>query len=330
MMGERGRWSLVSLGALLAALVGGCGGGPAQAEDPSGSSAEMEFSDLESGKASLEEGKFAEARASFEKALAKSPGSAEATFYLGVSKEKLGDKAGAEQAYKDALQKDPNLADAAANLTALYLEDPPRPDEAIKILKPALAKAPKDTALMTNLAYAYTLKNDVENASKQFEAIIAAGAAGADVRLAYGQVLLDAKQTEKAVEQFKKGVEAADKDVKTIVTLGLLLRQAEAFGDCVKALDKAIALKGDQPETFVRRGICRHDLKDEPGARADFEAAIKLNPDLAPAHYYLGVSWLSEKNYPAARAELTKASTLAGESDLGKRAREKLNEVPKK
>jgi Flp pilus assembly protein TadD len=230
----------------------------------------------------------------------------------------------------DALKLDPKLAEAAGNLTALYLEEPARPDEAIKILKDMLAKVPKDTALMTNLAYAYALKKDVANASKQYDAIIAGGGAGVDVRLAYGQLLLDAKQKEKAAEQFKKGVEAADKDAPMLITLGLLLGQAGAFGDCVKAFDKAIAQKSDHPESFVRRGICRHELKDEAGARADYEAAIKLKPDFAAAHYYLGVSWMMDKNYPTAKIELTKASTLAGENELGKRARQKLDELPKK
>jgi Flp pilus assembly protein TadD len=326
MMVERVR--VVALGVLSAALLVGCGGGEPQVEDPSRLDADPPLSDdgagaqkgaagtdLQRGKAYLEEGKFAEAKDQLEKALAK---------------EKLGDKAGAEQSYMDALKLDPKLAEAAGNLTALYLEEPARPDEAIKILKDMLAKVPKDTALMTNLAYAYALKKDVANASKQYDAIIAGGGAGVDVRLAYGQLLLDAKQKEKAAEQFKKGVEAADKDAPMLITLGLLLGQAGAFGDCVKAFDKAIAQKSDHPEPFVRRGICRHELKDEAGARSDYEAAIKLKPDFAAAHYYLGVSWMMDKNYATAKIELTKASTLAGETELGKRARQKLDELPKK
>jgi Flp pilus assembly protein TadD len=343
MIGERGRLRLVAAGALSAALIFGCGGGDSQAEDPSsvrldadpplsddGAQRGAAGTDLQRGKAYLEEGKLPEAKDHLEKARAKDPKSVEAAFYLGLAKEKLGDKAGAEQSYKDALKLDPKLAEAAGNLTALYLEDPARADEAIKILKETLAKVPKDTALMTNLAYAYGLKKDVENASKQYEAIIAGGGAGVEVRLAYGQLLLDAKQKERAAEQFKKGAEVADKDAPMLITLGLLLGQAGAFGDCVRAFDKAIALKADHPESYVRRGICRHELKDEAGARADYEAAIKIKPDFAAAHYYLGVSWMMDKNYPTAKAELTKASTLAGESELGKRARQKLDELPKK
>lgn len=350
-MGERDRLVFVALGVLSAALLVGCGGGEPQVEDPA--SNERNFSedepsppptghtgpkaqqgatdtDLQRGKTFLEEGKFAEAKDHLEKARAKDPKSVEAAFYLALAKEKLGDKAGAEQSYLDALKLEPKLAEAAGNLTALYLEEPARPDEAIKILKDMLAKVPKDTALMTNLAYAYALKKDVANASKQYEAILAGGGGGVDVRLAYGQLLLDANQKEKAAEQLKKGVEAAGKDAPMLITLGLLLGQAGAFGDCVKAFDKAIAQKSDHPEPYVRRGICRHELKDEPGARSDYEAAIKLKPDFAAAHYYLGVSWMMDKNYPNAKTELTKASTLAGESELGKRARQKLSELPKK
>jgi Tfp pilus assembly protein PilF len=178
---------------------------PPLSDDGAGAQKGAAGTDLQRGRTYLEEGKFAEAKDHLEKARAKDPRSAEAAFYLALAQEKLGDKAGAEQSYMDALKLDPKLAEAAGNLTALYLEEPARPDEAIKILKDMLAKVPKDTALMTNLAYAYALKKDVANASKQYDAIIAGGGAGVDVRLAYGQLLLDAKQKEKAAEQFKKG-----------------------------------------------------------------------------------------------------------------------------
>jgi tetratricopeptide (TPR) repeat protein len=333
---------VASVALAIAALGAGCGGSSEQGKEPvltadppldeeSGASKGGAVTEIERGVAYLEQKKFAEAKAHFEKALALDPKNPDAMFNLAAAKEGLGDRAGAEASYKGAIKADPKLTAAFENLGALYLSDePPRADDAIKVLADGLATAPDNVRLMTNLAYAYSLKNDVEAASKRYDAVIAKGGDSPEVRLAYAELLLGAKQHEKAAEHLKKALAGAGDDAPTLVTVGRLLGFARAYGDCVKALNKAIAIKSDDPEWFVRRGTCRHELKDEPGARADYEAAIKVNPKFAPAHFYLGLSLLGDQNIAGARASLTKAAELGQGTNIEKLARKKLDEMPKK
>jgi Flp pilus assembly protein TadD len=284
--------------------------------------------EIQRGVAFIKLEKYDEAKAHLELAMKSHP-SAEAAFYLGVAREKTNDRAGAEASYKQALKLDGRFAEAAANLAALYLDDPPRPDDAIAVLKEASERVPGDARLLQNLAYAYGLKGDVDSASKQYEAALAKGE-DPQIRFAYGAMLVEAKQPERAAVELRKALEGAKDDAPLLVTLGRMLGAAKAYGDCVKAFDRALKLKATDPEWFVRRGTCRHELKDEAGAQDDFGQAIKVDPKFAAAHYYLGLSLLSEKKRLNATIELEKAEKLGAGTPIGKSAKEKLSELQKK
>jgi tetratricopeptide (TPR) repeat protein len=284
--------------------------------------------ELDRGIAYVKNEKFEEAKEHFKKALAIKP-TPTAWTYLGVTAERTGDRPGAEDDYKNALKVDPGFIEAAQNLSALYLDDPARPDDAIAVLKPALGKSPDSPRLLQNLGFAYGLKGDLDAAGKAYEAAVAKGE-DAQVRFAYGSLLFEKKQPEKAAEQLKKALAAAKDDAPLLVSIGRLLGGTKAFGDCVKAFDLAIKLKGTEAEWFVRRGTCKHELKDEDGAGHDFEAAVKIDPKFAAAHYYLGLSYLAQKSRLKATTELEKAAQLGGDGPIGKSARAKFDELTKK
>lgn len=336
-MWRRGSGSVIGLALALAAC-----GAPQQQESPDdvsmleadppagaaqGAATGAAATELQRGVAYIKNEKFEDAKAHLEKALEAAPDSAEAAFYLGVAREGTGDRKGAEEAYKRALKSDPKLGDAAQNLAALYLDEPARPDEAIALLSVAVQKVPDPGRLHQNLAYAYSLKHDVANARKHYEAAIAKGGDRADVHFAYGAMLFEAKQLDKAAVELKKALAGAGDDPAMLATIGRMLGPAKAYGDCVKAFDRAIKLKPDLPELYVRRGTCRHELKDETGARSDYEAAIKADAKYAPAHYYLGLSYLADKKRQRAASALEQAAKLGGDSEIGKRARAKLKEI---
>lgn len=332
----RGWARRVALVGLCAAMIEGCG--PPQqtktpeldADPPPGvtASAGTATSELQRGIAHVKKERYADARPHLEKARELDPKNPEVLFYLGLVKAETGDVPGAEAAYRDALKIDPKFIEASENLGALLLGEPPRPDEAITVLNDALKIAPDNVRLMQNLAFAYGLKGDVEGASKQFEAALTKGD-DAKLRFAYGSFLFDAKKFDKAAEQLKKVLEkTADDDVATLATLGLLLGQSKAFGDCVKAYDRALKAKGEpksEPERFVRRGRCKHELGDKPGAKADYEAAVKADGEFAPAHYYLGLSLLDEKKRQSAIAAFEKAAKVGAGTPIGKLAKEKVD-----
>jgi Flp pilus assembly protein TadD len=266
--------------------------------------------------------KYADARPEIEKALAVAP-SAEGYFYLGVVKEKTGDRAGAEVAYREAIKLDPTSPEAALNLAALYLDEPPRPDDAVGVLKAALVKSPGNPDLEANLGYALGLLHDADGATRAFEAAIAKKS-DPETELLFGTMLVENKRGDRAGEHLKKGAAAVKGDPASLATYGRMLGGAHLFAECVATFDKAIAQKKDAAEFYVRRGTCRHELSDEPGAAQDFQKATAIQPDFAAAHYYLGLSLIAQKkNLPGAR-ELEKAAKLGAGTPIGAFAAEKL------
>jgi len=341
MMRRRG-WTIGArvAGITCAALWLAACGGPQQApaEDPlvadppagsdEGASKGAAGTELNRGVAYIKNERYEEAKAHLQKALELKPGSAEAAYYLGLASEKTGDRAGAEASYKRALKSDPALAEAAVNLGAIYLEDPPRPDDAIAVLKPALAKAADPVSLHQNLAYAYGLKKDYASAGKHYEAALAKGER-TELRFAYGAMLLEAKDPDGASVQLKQALASAPDDPALLASIGRMLGPVKAYAECVKAFDRAIKLKPEVAELYVRRGTCRHELKDEQGARTDYEAAIKADPKFAPAHYYLGMSFLVRQKPQSARAAFQQAAKHGQGTEIGARASEKLKALGK-
>lgn len=273
--------------------------------------------------------KWAEAKEQLSIVLSERPGDAEANYYLGVTSEALGDRTGAAEAYKKALASDSTLTEAATNLAALYLdeaENPPKPDEAISVLQSALGKKPGDVGLLRNLGYAYGLKGDVANASQAYDAALSKGE-DAQIRFAYGTLLVENKQPDKGAVQLKKALGGVGDDAPMLASIGMLLGYSKAYADCVGAYDRALKQKPAQAEWLTRRGTCRHGLNDEQGAMSDFEAATKADPKYAAAHYYLGEALLAEKKRSRAYDEFTLAAQLGDNTPIAKAAAERLTKL---
>jgi Flp pilus assembly protein TadD len=278
--------------------------------------------------AAIKAGDFRSAKGALDKALEKNPKNGAALYYLGVTLEKQGDKAGAEQKYKQAIEVAPDISQAVASLAAIYY-DRQQYDEAVAVLHKGLAKRPDDPDLHANMGFALMGKGDKMGAVAEFERAVKAGG-GADVRLAYGQLLLETGNKDKAASEFRGALGVAGGDRALLATIGDGLGRAGSYAECVAAFDKAIAA-GDKAELHVNRGLCRHSLKDEPGAKSDFEAAIKIDPAFAPAHYYLGVSLIASGNNAAAAKEFDAAAAAAARNpDLAKKARDQAQAARKK
>jgi Flp pilus assembly protein TadD len=318
-----------------AVAVAACGGSEPPPRDPDlvadppmggaeGPAEGAAVTDFQRAEAYIKNERWADAKTYLERSLAVQPKNAQAQYYMGLVREKEGDTAGAEKSYKAALELDPALAEAAQNLAAIYLStNPPRVDDAIPPLRQALAKAPDDVGLLQNLGYALGLKGDVEGASKAYEAALKKRDS-VELHFAYASMLSDAKQYDKAATHLKKVLEATKDDAALLATVGRMLAFGKAFGDCVAAFDRALKLKSDDPEWFVRRGTCRHELGDESGAMSDYQAALKVKPDYAAAHYYAGLSLFASRKPQSAQAAMEKAVQYGGDTSVGKAAKEKL------
>ena len=260
---------------------------------------------------------FAKAKALLSRASSADPKDAQAAFYLGVAAEGLADGPTAAAAYKDALDLDPKLTEAAVNLSALLL-DAKDAAGALRAAEIGLKNAPKQPDLLLNRALSLEATGKPAEALKAYGRAVAAAPDNHDLRIAYAELLAANKDDQAALEQLR--AVSATEDPKVLEKLSQKFGRLHAFADCIAVLDKAIK-STDQANLHVRRAVCRHDQKDDAGALADYEAALKLDDKFAPAHYYLG-KHLCKTDKAKAAAHFKRAAELASGDDIGKRAAE--------
>ncbi len=269
---------------------------------------------------------FSTAKQILTEATQSSPRDPQAAFYLGVALEGLQDFEGAEKQYRGALDLDPKLTESSVNLSALLL-DKQLFDESLAVVENGLKHAPKHPALLMNRALSLEGQQRMPEAAKAYAEAVEAAPENHTLRYAYAEVLLANKKKAEAVEQLKKV--STQENAQLATAVANLFGRLEAFPECIRVLDALIQAE-PSADVYLRRGLCRHGMKDESGAKADFEAALKANADYAPGHYYLARFYKDQKDKKKALEHAEAASKLGSGTPLGKHADELIAELKKK
>lgn len=263
---------------------------------------------------------FAAAKATFQKVVQKEPQNGEAQFYFGVALENTKDKKGALAAYEAALKAKRDFDDAAANASALYIDEG-RFDDAIVVLEAIDPQKRKNGSLALNLAVAYASKDDRPKAKNAFDLARRLAPREAMVLLTYGQWLGKWKESSAALV-LKSAADAAPEDVGVLASVGFELKNVGAFAECIQVLDKAMSIK-DAAELRTYRAMCKLGTKDKKGAHDDLLAATKSEPKYAPAHFYLGGRYAEANDFKKSAECYDTYLKLEPEGPLAKVAKER-------
>lgn len=79
---------------------------------------------------------------------------------------------------------------------------------------------------------------------------------------------------------------------------------------CTLALNQDLLDAEDKAGTLVNRGVMKLRRGEWDSAKADFNAALALEPNLGEAFVNRGAMWLGEKNYPQSLEDLNRALAL--------------------
>jgi tetratricopeptide (TPR) repeat protein len=265
----------------------------------------------------IEAKQFDRAKQLLDAAIEKNANDAQAHYYMGVTVSASGgDVARAAKSFEKALELDPKLVDAYVNLSALKLESKDAAG-ALAVADKGLSLVNKQPDLALNRALA------LEALGKKSEAIAAYGEAVAarpddcTLRVSYAQLLAQASKKTEALGQVSAIREC--KDTRLLAVAANVARQLGASADCVATLDSALGLN-PHAALYVRRGMCREDLKDTAGATADYQKAIERDAKFPPAHYYYGLT-LKASDKAKACKEISLAAELGGTEGVGPEAK---------
>jgi tetratricopeptide (TPR) repeat protein len=254
-----------------------------------------------------------------------------AWYNLGVASERLGKLEDAENAYRQAIHRDPKLAAAHENLAALVLKqgdarqavsilqelvdsDPSAAsarvalsrhqlargdaDEAVKLAQEALARDPKRLGAYCVLAEAARRAKDPQ----RVRLIVAQGikikddAEAACLHLSLARVLLSEKMTAEALAEFSRVVE---KDPKIGVEARFRIAEISmGYKDFKRAIDNYKAVTEIDPgnvSAYVNLGVAYKGSAQFELAETAYLKAVEVAKDeaaAAPAHFNLGLLYL--------------------------------------
>jgi tetratricopeptide (TPR) repeat protein len=168
-------------------------------------------------------------------------------------------------------------------VAAVGMLDAGQVDEGIAALKLLMAETGGCAVCEVKIGDALWKKNDEAGAEAAYKRAIAADAKMADAYAQLANLYNQQKKFDQASEMSKKANELAG----------------------------AGAAGGGNASVVFNQGIIFWNQSKIPEAKAQFEQAIKIDPNLAEAHYWLGMALVNEGDLPGSKASFEKYLSLA-------------------
>ena len=150
--------------------------------------------------------RLAEAEQTWREAAARFPKVNGLIFDLAACREKLGDLAGAEQAVRDILDRDPSNPVALNFLGYLYADHNRNLDQALALIQRALDAEPDNGAYLDSLGWAYYRLGRLGEARRALERAVIITGGDPVVREHLGDVYKDLRLNDLAREQYRKSL----------------------------------------------------------------------------------------------------------------------------
>ncbi len=173
-------------------------------------------------------------------------------------------------------------------------------DEAIAKFNEVLATAPKCVECYTNIAAVHLRKKDYEQAEAVYKKVIEINPNSADAYNGLATLY-------NAQKKFDLAAEAS--------------AQAQKLG--------AAAPGGMSASSVFNQGVIAWNASKVPEAKKAFEEAIKIDPKLADAHYWLGMANLNEGKMPEAATAFDEYLKLAPTGQYAEQAKGILGTIKK-
>lgn len=287
----------------------------------------------------------------YQAALEADPKLAEAEYDLGVLAERQGRTDEAIKHYQAALQKKPSLKQASINL-AVIAENQGDLPKAIALYQGVLSTHPQDAmsrshladifrrqgdhdkamdlarqALMRDpkalLAYKVMMLSYLERKQLAMAKLVALRATKIDdsdpeLYQTVAMVLLAEGQTVAAKAQLKKAVEVRPDFVPARIELARMALKDEDYPGAEEHLRRILQVNGKSAEAHLNLGVAYKGMGQVDKAMQEYDAAEKLDPNLAAIYLNRGVILLRNKDAPEKAEEyFKKYLSLTGEGAGG-------------
>jgi protein O-mannosyl-transferase len=258
------------------------------------------------GSLRLSQGRSAEARACFEKALELKPDFAVAYNNLGNTWLREGDLEQATRDHSRAVALQPDYAEAHNNL-GIDLARAGRYDEAIASYRRAIAIDPRYALAHYNLANALVRTRDVSGAERHYRESVTLDPYSALPHYALGLELLSQGRRDEAGQELRTAFRLKPDFAQGYYELGNMQLQQEQVADAVASYSSALQVLPGYAEAHCNLGVALMRQGRIAEAIAEYEQAIRLKADYSVAHNNLGYALEQEGRGTEASAHYAEA-----------------------
>jgi tetratricopeptide (TPR) repeat protein len=215
-----------------------------------------------------------------------------------------GNKTEAHKIVDGIISEKPKNVDARLAKARMLLNDG-KADEAAVHAREAVKLEPDSPAAQYTLGLSFMARRDTAAAERAFQEVLKLNPRAAVANLQIARLRLARGETTGALQAAEEVSRQQPDDVEAAV---LLSRSLRARGDLARASREMATRIARQPANALLRvemGWVALQRGDRTAARASFEEALRLAPDLYDARVGLVTADVSEKKLDAARARIT-------------------------
>ena len=197
----------------------------------------------------------------------------------------------ARKMFQQAIELDPNFADAWAGLATAHVylfgcDDEPHLDKAREASAHALKLDPESAEAHVAAGQGFSMEQRYADAAKEFALAIELDPTLFDAYYYYGRSCFKSGDLEKSLRLFQQAQEVRPEDYEAIYLLGLVLRQLgrneesrDADGRALKRIRKHLELNPDGARAYVLGAGSLARLGESEQARQWCDRAMSLAPD---------------------------------------------------
>lgn len=228
-----------------------------------------------------------------------------------------GHLADARRACNLVLKLDPDNGDAYLRL-GLIARQEGRVDEALALLKSAVARKPRDSFVLRQLAAAQRETGRLDEAERLLDAALSAGMVDGGLLVERGRCLVDRGQVEPALPLFEKAVQLWPDYGPAHSMLGIAYRRLDRRAEAFDAFRTALNLQPADVAALNGIGNEYLETEDFDKAIACYRQALALKPDFASAQKNLAYTLGLANRLDEARAAFERLREIAPDNREGR------------
>jgi tetratricopeptide (TPR) repeat protein len=249
----------------------------------------------------LQSKQYSRARAEAEKVVAAQPSSTLAHYVLGLSLLKLSDVTAGIEQLEMVLKAQPNNIQVASTLASAYMKTH-EIEKASVLVKGVLSHSDTADAHHVTGTY-YLLTGDARDAVAELQRAQQLNPALAESRSTLAEANALMGNLEPAEKFFEARVQSKPDDVEANAFLGWLFLENQELDRAQQYLDRAHALRPDDPAIDFQRARLARAKGDYPKALNLLETVIQQHPENTPAHVLLAETYMKLHRSDDARKE---------------------------